>query len=220
MIQTGAKSKGLAKGIVILKSVHEKKEKLTIDIHGAAHIAEEDQSAPLDPPFLEVEEDEIAAELYILAKEPSQGDLPAVERVTRPSAGSMGQGAKELGEGLAQFLGRGEGHLLQVPFLVERMGAVTHGGRFPRPGWVLNKRRRGPQRFSGRCLLGALSSRLRCSLRGGEKRLLFEEEPPEEFVEPLPVLSPAHEIGTEQMAKGLHPGWVDEGEAPDGIQKG
>ncbi len=44
MTQTGAKSKGLAKGIVILKSVHEKKEKLTIDIHGTAHIANDDES--------------------------------------------------------------------------------------------------------------------------------------------------------------------------------
>ena len=42
--QTGAEDEGFTMGIVILKAVHEKKKKLTVEIHGPADIAKKDDS--------------------------------------------------------------------------------------------------------------------------------------------------------------------------------
>src|SRR3989337_1724522 len=44
MAQTGAEGERLTMRIVILKSMHESKEELTVDVHGTTYIAEEDES--------------------------------------------------------------------------------------------------------------------------------------------------------------------------------
>lgn len=44
MTQSGAEGESLTNGIVILKSMHESKEKLTINVHGTADITDEDES--------------------------------------------------------------------------------------------------------------------------------------------------------------------------------
>ena len=43
MTQPSAVNKGLTMGIVILKAIHEEKEKLAVNMHGAAHIANKDE---------------------------------------------------------------------------------------------------------------------------------------------------------------------------------
>ena len=55
MTQAGAEGEGLAMGIVILKPVHESKEELTVDVHGAADIADEDESKGFGFPLLHLQ---------------------------------------------------------------------------------------------------------------------------------------------------------------------
>ena len=59
MTQPGAVNEGLTMGIVILKAIHEEKEELAVDVHGTAHITNEDESEGFRFRFLHPQLDEL-----------------------------------------------------------------------------------------------------------------------------------------------------------------